>query len=290
MDSENDPVLKSLSFTVRQEMQMHSHRLARSTAFTLLELLVVVSIIALLMGLLVPAITKARESARRAKCMSNIHQLSVAMLAYANDNDGNYPNAGESPDYFSWSTPGYNTHAHPWLPLQRYIDDTGVLYCPSALYKNVSCPATLGSYPANFQRGTVQPWSTIMNSDTHYGYMQWMTTKAGSECLLIFESPCLYGHQIGFTSTAFADAPAALLMGSGGIFTGTGVKWWGLINSGINNGPFAHDVGSNAVFVDGHSEWQINKWGSNVSVQWMRRYDDCSPTLYNNGYGWSFVW
>ena len=60
----------------------------RCNGFTLIELLVVVAIIAILMAILMPALQRAREQGKRASCLSNLKQLQLAWVMYADDNDG----------------------------------------------------------------------------------------------------------------------------------------------------------------------------------------------------------
>ena len=86
----------------------------KKKGFTLVELLVVIAIIALLSGILMPALSRVRQLANRLVCGSNLAGIGKAFLTYANDNEGNYPVAGLKGDV--WSTKGYITD---WLEATR---------------------------------------------------------------------------------------------------------------------------------------------------------------------------
>jgi len=75
-------------------MNKNRQKTTFSIAFTLVELLVVISIIGLLAGLAVPAINGGLKSAKAGACLSNLHQIGVATLAYAADNSFKLPDAG----------------------------------------------------------------------------------------------------------------------------------------------------------------------------------------------------
>ena len=112
-----------------------------TVAFTLIELLVVVAIISLLVSILLPSLSQARELARRSLCMSNLHHVGVAIHMYANDNKGRSPRChadGVSPiaGYYAWVNDAEYGQPGPvglgLLIRHGYLPEDGhILFCPS---------------------------------------------------------------------------------------------------------------------------------------------------------------
>ena len=104
----------------------------RQKGFTLIELLVVVAIIAILAGMLLPVLSKAREKARRSNCQGNLKQIGLALIMYAGDYNGNLPAAGNTTYAMPAATnSGDDIVAMGLLNSGGYIKDGKVYACPS---------------------------------------------------------------------------------------------------------------------------------------------------------------
>jgi prepilin-type N-terminal cleavage/methylation domain-containing protein/prepilin-type processing-associated H-X9-DG protein len=127
-------------------------------AFTLIELLVSMAIIAILASLLLPGLSRARESARGTVCLSNLRQVGVAMQLYVQDNNNRLPFMS---DIYPTAT---NKYPGPDLVLSNCLGNLNVLLCPSDKWPPDKAKANAQAGPTYFeQTGCSYAWNDFLN-------------------------------------------------------------------------------------------------------------------------------
>ncbi len=232
-------------------------------AFTLVELLVVIGIIALLVSILMPALSRAQQMAKQTACLSNLRMMGQGLQMYLNENHNYYPG------HCHQNSKGITYAIWP-VRLRRYLNGNQMVFW---------CPAQLELYQWPVTPGATGVSEPAANEDGQFGY------NTGEQLLDVFKVQFSYGYndwgcgnpqpatsndsQRGFggdiswyPSGPFREVNASRVRNASELIVITDKYSNG--NWNFNIDPCdptqcpaqIHTTGSNALFADGHAEWK----------------------------------
>ena len=218
----------------------------RSRAFTLVELLIVIGIIALLISILMPALSNARKQAQQVQCENNLRQLMTATNMYVSENQNFLP-------FANWGSPQSGAYDYGWL------------------YQTSAANAT--------------PKQTDLQTGILYGYLKNMDVfhcplydPTGAKGTNIMTSYLMDGAACGFGSTGNPAMPSYQITAVNK--SAERVLYWEADETGASTGATwndgssypteeviatRHAKGANVAYLDGHVEWWVQTQFTNLA-------------------------
>jgi prepilin-type N-terminal cleavage/methylation domain-containing protein/prepilin-type processing-associated H-X9-DG protein len=234
----------------------------RTTGFTLIELLVVIAIIAVLMAILMPALNRAREQGKRSTCLSNLKQLTLAWIMYADENDDNLVN-GDTGEY------SIHPKETPWV-LRDWSSGMSEEQKIDAIKNGALWP-----YVKNLHLYKCPTVSKIVRSSAQEVIMRTYSVSDSMNCKDWPDMGAeMYKKRIDIENPAYrivflddgGTTPSAL---GGWTCYVKQEQWW-------DPPPVRHGDGTTFSFADGHSEY--HKWKDPRTIEFGKRVP---PTAFS---------
>lgn len=268
---------------------LHAVTKRKHAGFTLIELLVVVAIIAVLVALLLPSLSQAREQAKSAVCASNLRGFGTATAMTQSEHNGYYPKARYlgTAAQAAYSTPGidytgYDLVWDEWMEVKGYIKNTKSFACPSApFHRPPEYPMVVDGTPIRSFGVNIRQYGMVRYDNRSW----WESRGIGADPMDTFSYRVSGGRGFKEAHLKYAPQMCVGFADADWSIPGQQPTLQGFVVGDRNQTRAAvpgyrHNLGTNLAFLDGHVEYMKHA-GTGGLYKSMSAVDLAKPQLFD---------